>query len=756
MRSHRAAVVLGVCLAAVLLAVVAVPGGAAGQESTDDRIQTDYFTISYTDGNRGDAEAVASFADDYYEVLFQRFGVEPVDEKIPVRVVEKADLDCESADARGCYKSGVEATIYVTSDSRSVFYHELTHRFQAKAMEGGAWIDPPGSIDKFDVFVEGTASYLDRSAGEIRQQASFRAEEIEMTTKDATGEEYADLSLFTEFVLHEYGREGFDMLYTESDPRDVASLSESDYPALVETFYDQLPEQESRLAEGGAPLAGFTYDPFLPEPGSEVTFDARTPSAIAALDRSWYDGEAEAYEWDFDGDGEIDATGPTVTRTIDDPASTTVTLYVTVDGERYRAEQDLLDSSMALSESAVNPAFEVTQIERGAGLNLHFDDESVDYEAAPGQTVGLDLTVENNGIAGSQQIEFYLNGEQLDSRQLNLDGSERREISVDHTIPDGLESGSYEYEVRIDDQRWTRQIYILQPEIGVKFDSISVPDGTEGWIENARVKPGKRMEVQFKIINRENANVDGAVELYVGDEMVETKDVSFGSGSNVVSFDTTAPSSTGAYQIRAVPVADSNVAVEGASRRINVREDISVAEIEAQSDAGRCPLTVTSVSIYSVYKGEEGWVDPENVDRITPDDDIRWNINAMPDESCEGTLELTLDFNGETRTFYTGVRGPMEIYFDPAYSFEEPGEHEVRHGNTVLDTVTISAAADTTDGADDPTAGEGTGGAGSDDTEAEASDSTGEGSTESSTPGFGPLTGLTAVVSTAAILYRER
>lgn len=62
------------------------------------------------------------------------------------------------------------------------------------------------------------------------------------------------------------------------------------------------------------PTASFTYAPRNPEPGEEITFDATGSS-----DR---DGSIEAYRWDFDGDGEIDATGPTVTQSLDEGQQT--------------------------------------------------------------------------------------------------------------------------------------------------------------------------------------------------------------------------------------------------------------------------------------------------------------------------------------------------------------------------------------------------------------------------------------------------
>lgn len=744
-------------LVAVCLTLVAAPVGAAlpsavtAQDDVNGPLHTDYFAITYEDGNRAEAERIATFADDYYEILFQRFGVEPVDEKIPIKVVD--DVDCELDDAEGCYKSGVKATIYVTSDSRRVFYHELTHRFQAKAMEGGTWINPPGAIDKHEVFVEGTARYLDAPTDDIAASASFRAEDVPMTTKDAAGGEYADLALFAEFVLHEYGRKGFDMLYTRSDPREVASLSDGDYSELIEEFYDQLPQQEARMADGGAPLPGFTYDPFLPEPGSEVTFDARTPSAIERLGRSWYDGEAESYEWDFDSDGEIDATGPTVTRTIADPANATVTLYVTVDGERRKAEQDLLDSSMGLDRTAVEPVFEVTDLARGTGLDYEPDREA-DDRAVAGERVSLNVTVENRGITGTERVEVLFGDRRVADRKLGLVRGETRRLTVDHAVPSDLEPGTYDYRVRIGNRTWNRTVYVERARLAVSWDSISVPNGTEGWLRDAMVKPGKRMTITAEATaNDGNLAVNETVRLYFGDEVVGEKTVEFGSGTSHVTFEFTVPPEVGTHRIRATILAnDTTASVAGFDRRIEVKEQVGIAEATARSSAGQCTVTVTSASVESVYKADESeWRDERNVTEIEPGDDVSLAINALRNPDCGDVSKLPVEIDGESATAREKNWGTRQYYFELTRDFDEPGEYEVRAGGTVLVTIDVtSESGQSTEG------GKPDGSTEQDDsTEGEADDETPTPNQSPDAPGFGVLVAVVALLVAAVIRGRS-
>ncbi|WP_247730448.1 NosD domain-containing protein [Halovivax limisalsi] len=71
------------------------------------------------------------------------------------------------------------------------------------------------------------------------------------------------------------------------------------------------------------PVAAVDYAPSDPTVGEEVTFDASHSSDP--------DGSIAAHEWDFDGDGRIDAVGATATTAFDAAGTHAVTLSVTDD-----------------------------------------------------------------------------------------------------------------------------------------------------------------------------------------------------------------------------------------------------------------------------------------------------------------------------------------------------------------------------------------------------------------------------------------
>lgn len=80
------------------------------------------------------------------------------------------------------------------------------------------------------------------------------------------------------------------------------------------------------------PSADFSYRPKPPSPGTSLRFNASDSS----------DGESAItrYEWDFNGDGAVDATGPRVSRAFD--AGPQVVSLTVIDEEGYRSSTEQL------------------------------------------------------------------------------------------------------------------------------------------------------------------------------------------------------------------------------------------------------------------------------------------------------------------------------------------------------------------------------------------------------------------------------
>ncbi|MFC6940263.1 PKD domain-containing protein, partial [Salinirubellus sp. GCM10025818] len=86
--------------------------------------------------------------------------------------------------------------------------------------------------------------------------------------------------------------------------------------------WSRLVASSGTLATGNQPpTADFDYSPVSPEAGETIAFDASPSSDV--------DGSIQSYEWDFDGDGSTDATGPQVTHSYSGTGTESVTLTVT-------------------------------------------------------------------------------------------------------------------------------------------------------------------------------------------------------------------------------------------------------------------------------------------------------------------------------------------------------------------------------------------------------------------------------------------
>ncbi len=86
------------------------------------------------------------------------------------------------------------------------------------------------------------------------------------------------------------------------------------------------------VTDDPVPVADFTYRPKPPSPGTTLTLNAS-----ASFDRQ---SSIARYEWDFNGDGSIDATGPRATRAFD--AGPQVVTLTVIDEEGYRSSTEQL------------------------------------------------------------------------------------------------------------------------------------------------------------------------------------------------------------------------------------------------------------------------------------------------------------------------------------------------------------------------------------------------------------------------------
>jgi PKD repeat protein len=148
----------------------------------------------------------------------------------------------------------------------------------------------------------------------------------------------------------------------------------------------------ARIAANQPPVARFTYSPASPQPGQWVQFDASS-----SYDP---DGHISSYQWDFDGNGTVDATGQVVYRQFATPGAYQVTLTVTDDkGATNTATQTVtvvLANQPPVARFTVSPAAPVV------GSPVTFDASS-SYDP-DGSIVSYQWDLDGNGTVDQSGV----------------------------------------------------------------------------------------------------------------------------------------------------------------------------------------------------------------------------------------------------------------------------------------------------------------------------------------------------------------
>jgi len=164
------------------------------------------------------------------------------------------------------------------------------------------------------------------------------------------------------------------------------------------------------------PTASFTASPDAPEAGQQVSFDAAGSSDDSGI---------ESYEWDFDGDGTVDATGEQVTNTFDAAGEYTVELTVT-DGD---GATDSATETVTVSELTAAPGAASVSVTPDSGT------EASTYG-------GGSFTVENTGDQEISSVTLDLSSAAMPDMVFDPDGTAgdqaAKGLSIDSQSGDGV------------------------------------------------------------------------------------------------------------------------------------------------------------------------------------------------------------------------------------------------------------------------------------------------------------------------------
>jgi PKD repeat protein len=155
------------------------------------------------------------------------------------------------------------------------------------------------------------------------------------------------------------------------------------------------------------PISGFTYAPGSPTAGETVRF---------RNDTSDLDGSIVSHEWDFDGDGAVDATGPTPTHRFDEAGRYDVTLTVTDDdGSTANATKTVPVSGLLYDRDAI--AIDPNGNDRAGGIRFGVTNTFPDEEVVVTELLidpendDVDELDDDDDGYGRGEIELFVGGD---------------------------------------------------------------------------------------------------------------------------------------------------------------------------------------------------------------------------------------------------------------------------------------------------------------------------------------------------------
>jgi len=184
------------------------------------------------------------------------------------------------------------------------------------------------------------------------------------------------------------------------------------------------------VVKNDPPTARFTFDPSVPNPEETVTFDAGGSDDP--------DGSIQSYEWDFDDDGQTDATGETASTSFSSAGDKPVTLTVEDDGEATDSATETV------------PVDGAPQVATNAGLTLtagqSADITTSELEVVDQNDGPSDLTYTITSDVGEGEIVNTSTSAQLDQgdtfTQADIDNGD---LSYDHTASNANDD-SFDFE----------------------------------------------------------------------------------------------------------------------------------------------------------------------------------------------------------------------------------------------------------------------------------------------------------------------
>jgi len=179
-------------------------------------------------------------------------------------------------------------------------------------------------------------------------------------------------------------------------------------------------------------------------------------------------------------------------------------------GSRVRL-QTLGHHHQSMNQQPTNAVFEVM-----------IRDISTPIEA--GDEITIDVEIQNSGgKAGTQSISVAIDNIGTDSRMISLDPNEST-LATFEIATNSEDSGEYSITTSSEDDSATNNIMILT---GATFDVREIN------LEEQKIESGGEFHISALIVNSGDASGDQAVDLYLNNQKIQSRDISLDSGESI-------------------------------------------------------------------------------------------------------------------------------------------------------------------------------------------------------------------------------
>ncbi|MCU4926462.1 right-handed parallel beta-helix repeat-containing protein [Halobacteria archaeon AArc-dxtr1] len=328
-------------------------------------------------------------------------------------------------------------------------------------------------------------------------------------------------------------------------------------------------------------------------------------------------------------------------------------------------------------------------VERPASFSMS-ELEPGDVVAETGDSIDVSATVTNTGdVSDDQQIDLRIDGENVASESVALDGSEATTVEFTDVSTDELDPGAHEYGVFIEGESATGTLTLEEPA----FFEMSIEE------TNAPVVEGDSLEVSASVTNTGDVTATQTVNLTTDSTSTELDgtDVTLEGGESdesvTLAWETEEGDADG-YDVIASSANDTDTA----SITIETPPEAEVTELDIAEDGAEATIlegddeTVTT-TVENIGDREGSFdvtLEIEHVEESVSTSETE-DVSVDAGETASLSFEsVTSDLEAGTYTVTVstdddGISGDLTvekspeftmIYVDPAYGMLEPGEEE--------------------------------------------------------------------------------